>query len=163
MNNTDIAIIGMSCRLPMANSINEFWNNLCQSKECLSRFNETELLAAGVSDEMMRNPDFVPVKGVLFGVDQFDADFFGLTPVEASIMDPQQRLFLECAWEALEHSGNTPHQSDKAIISVFAGMADSCYLQENLLKNKWFRQHYNWLQARVATSLETLSTQVLTG
>lgn len=93
MNSPDIAIVGMACRLPMANSLEKFWNNLCQGKECLTRFNEAELMTAGSPLSLIKNPNFVPVKGILTDVEQFDAGFFGLTPSEASIMDPQQRLF----------------------------------------------------------------------
>ena len=160
MNSPDIAIVGMACRLPMANSLEKFWNNLCQGKECLTRFNEAELMTAGSPLSLIKNPNFVPVKGILTDIEQFDAGFFGLTPSEASIMDPQQRLFLECAWEALEHSANIPNKCPNAVVSVFAGMADSCYLQENLLKNQWFQKRYDWFQARIATSIGTLSTQL---
>jgi acyl transferase domain-containing protein len=90
----------------------------------------------------------------------FDARFFNFDPVDASIIDPQQRIFLECAWEALEFSGNTPVKNNSKNISVFAGMADSSYLQDNLLKSSWFNQNHDLLNARIATSIGTLSTQV---
>lgn len=160
MNTSEIAIIGMACRFPMANSVNEFWQNLCQGKECLTRFSEAELITAGVSASVIKNPHFVPVKGILTDIDKFDAGFFRMSPADASIMDPQQRVFLECAWEALEHAANIPNKNHNPVISAFAGIADSCYLQENLLKNQKFRQHYNWFQARIAAGTGTLSTKL---
>lgn len=152
---SDIAIIGMSCRFPGANSLDQFWENLCQGNTSLQRFNEQEVGVSKLSD-----PHFVPVKGILSGIDQFDAQFFGFSPMDASITDPQQRLFLECAWEAFEHAGIIPNQLDDKIISVFAGMADSTYLHENLLKNTWAKQELDRFQQRIASSLGMLSTQV---
>lgn len=147
-SSSHIAVIGMSCRFPQANSIQEFWDNLCQGKISLEPF-ENESPA-----------NFVPVRGALCDIEQFDAPFFGFSPKDASITDPQVRLFLECAWEAIEHANIVPSKySDKAI-SVFAGMTDSTYLHENLLKNSQVRQELDSFQQRIATSIGMLSTQV---
>lgn len=154
----DIAVVGMACRFPKANTIAEYWDNLCNGKDCLTRFSESEL--DETNREHFENKKFVPVRGILSEVNQFDAHFFGFNPIDASITDPQQRLFLECAWEALEYSGNIPSKSSSKLISVFAGMADTSYLHENLLKNDWFCQNYDRFQARIATSGGMLSTQV---
>lgn len=141
----DIAIVGMSCRLPKANNIEAFWEGLCQGIDGLTRFDDDE--------------DLVPVRGVLNGIEHFDASFFGFSPVDASITDPSQRVFLECAWEALEHAGVAPGKLPTTVISVFAGMTDSTYLQENLRKSSWFSQEQDALQQRIATSPSMLSTQ----
>lgn len=157
MRSSDIAIIGMSCRFPNANSPQEFWENLCQSKVSLDHFTEEELVHR---TNKSQHKHFVPVRGILADVEQFDANFFGFNPIDASLADPQQRVFLECAWEAIEQAGVVPSQMGTKTISVFAGMADSTYLHENLLKNSWFCQEIDRFQQRIASSLGMLSTQV---
>ncbi len=152
---SDIAIIGMSCRFPGANSINEFWDNLCEGKDCLTRFDKEE-----IKNEAASNKNFVPVKGILNDIEQFDASFFGFSPVDARVTDPQHRLFIECVWEALEHAGVAPEKNPTRTISVFSGMTDSTYLQEHLLKNHWFCNEHDLFQQRIATSIGMLSTQV---
>lgn len=149
---TDLAIIGMSCRFPKANSLQEFWGNLCNQMDCLERFELT--------DEDLEKKNYVSVRGVLSDIESFDASFFGFSPIDASITDPQHRVFLEVAWEALEHAGVAPQKSSDKIISVFAGMTDSTYLQENLLKNNWFLSEYDHFQQRIANSIGMLSTQL---
>jgi acyl transferase domain-containing protein len=131
----DIAIIGMSGRFPGAQSVEEFWQNLCQGKEAITFFTEEELLAEGVDPDLLRNPNYVKAGAVLQDIDQFDASFFGFNPLEASILDPQHRLFLECAWESLEQAG---YRGDtyKGTISVFAGAGMNKYLLYNVLPNR---------------------------
>lgn len=149
---SDIAIIGMSCRFPKANSLDEFWDNLCNQVDCLERFE--------LAEDDLEKKNYVPVRGVLSDIESFDASFFGFSPVDASITDPQHRVFLEVAWEALEHAGVAPQKSSDKTISVFAGMTDSTYLQENLLKNNWFLNEYDHFQQRIANSIGMLSTQL---
>src|SRR5258708_29028916 len=98
-----VAVIGMAGRFPGARNIDEFWSNLHAGVEGVSFFSDAELERSGVRPEIYNDPAYVRAKGVLDGVEMFDASFFGLTPREAEIMDPQQRLFLECSWEALEN------------------------------------------------------------
>lgn len=155
---TEIAIIGMACRFPKANSLDEYWQNLCQGENCLTRFDEKDLNKA--NNNRLWDTDFVPVRGVLDDIEKFDANFFGFNPVDASTTDPQQRLFLECAWEALEHAAVAPQKLSTKTISVFAGMADSTYLQENLLKNNWFLKEHDRFQSRIVSSASMLSTQI---
>src|SRR5687768_6759730 len=102
---SEIAIIGMSCRVPGAADIAAFWRNLCAGVESLVELSNEELLAAGVPAEVRSHPSYVRRVPAIAGIEDFDARFFGYTPLEATIMDPQQRLFLECAWEALEQAG----------------------------------------------------------
>lgn len=153
----EVAIVGMACRFPGANSLQEYWDNLCIGKESLQRF-EPEQLPNQPSSVAEKH--FVPVRGILRGIEQFDANFFGFNPGDAQIADPQQRIFLECAWEALEHAAIAPEKLEAQSISVFAGMSDSTYLQENLLKSTWFNKEHDLLQQRIATSASMLSTQV---
>ncbi|MGN9796432.1 amino acid adenylation domain-containing protein, partial [Streptomyces sp. OZ13] len=115
-----IAIVGMSCRLPGAPDITTYWNNLRNGTESITRFSETELRAAGVPDTLLRDPNYVRAKGHVENADLFDATFFDYSPAEAETMDPQHRLFLECAWEALEHAGLVPQTYDGSI-GVFGG------------------------------------------
>lgn len=144
VSSSDIAVVGMSCRFPYANSIEEFWENLCEGRVSLDFFSAQELIQAGIKSTQ---ENYVPVKGILTDIELFDAQFFGFNPVDASITDPQQRLFLECAWEALEQANVVPSQMAEKTISVFAGMADSTYLYENLMKNSWAKQELDRFQA----------------
>lgn len=155
----DVAVIGMSCRFPGANNVDTFWNNLVQGVESIRTFTKEELRAANVSEELLNNPQYVPAKGILDDIEYFDANFFGYNPTDAKITDPQQRIFFECAWEALETAGCIPEKY-KGLIGVYASMADSLYLQNNILKNKNFSETLDWFQTRIGTSITTLSTQL---
>ena len=152
---SEIAIIGMSCRFPNARNVDEFWHNLCQGTNCLKRFDESALPLSH-----LKNKKYVPVKGILENSDQFDAHFFGFSPIDAKITDPQHRIFLECAWEALEHAAIAPGKTQSKVISIFSGMTDSTYLNENLLKSQWFCNEFDNFHQRIATSMGMLSTQV---
>ncbi|WP_426752692.1 amino acid adenylation domain-containing protein [Myxococcus sp. Y35] len=122
----DIAIIGMSCRFPGAVTPEQFWRNLMQGVESVGTFTDDELLAAGVSPEAFRDPAYVRSSAVMEGFDEFDAEFFSLTPREARALDPQQRVFLECAWEALEDAGYPP-SGKSGLVGVYAGKSVSHY------------------------------------
>lgn len=100
-----VAIVGMACRFPGANSPEAFWENLCNGVESLRTVSDEELDAAGVSKAIRRSPAYVPVYSGPDDVDRFDSAFFGITPGEAECIDPQHRILLECAHEALERSG----------------------------------------------------------
>ncbi len=131
LSGTEIAVIGMACRFPEATNPDEFWQNLCDGKESLARFSSEELLEAGVPAELINDPDYVPVRGIIEDVDKFDAVLFGYNPAEASVMDPQQRIFLQIAWEALEASGYNPSDL-KPSAGLFAGVGHSSYLNSQL-------------------------------
>ena len=107
-NGLDIAIIGMAGRFPGAANVDEFWRNLKSGVESISFFSDEELLAAGVDPAVFNAPNYVKAGGALEGIDLFDASFFGFTPREAEIMDPQQRLFLECAGRRSRARATTP-------------------------------------------------------
>ncbi|MEH2082693.1 MAG: beta-ketoacyl synthase N-terminal-like domain-containing protein [Nostoc sp.] len=129
-----IAVIGMAGRFPEAKSIDEFWQNLSQGRESISFFTDEELLSKGVNPTLLRDPNYVKAGAWLSDIEMFDAPFFGFTPREAEIMDPQHRLFLECAWEALENAGYNPETSEE-FIGVYAGSSLSTYLLNNLISN----------------------------
>ncbi|HAU1765486.1 TPA: amino acid adenylation domain-containing protein [Legionella pneumophila] len=150
----DIAIVGMSCRFPKANTLEEFWDNLCHGEDCLSRFEPQEM-----EPSLGATVPLVPVRGVVADIDQFDAAFFNFNPADAKSTDPQHRVFLECVWEALEHAAIAPEKSLNTTISVFSGMTDSSYLHENLLKNQKFCRENDVFHQRIATSMSMLSTQ----
>jgi phthiocerol/phenolphthiocerol synthesis type-I polyketide synthase E len=122
-----IAIIGMAGRFPQAPNLQRFWENLCQGIESTSFFSEEELEQAGISRELLRHPNYVRARGVLEDADLFDAGFFGYSPREAELTDPQIRLFLECAWEVLESAGWNPEKFS-GMIGVYAGMSFSSYI-----------------------------------
>jgi 3-oxoacyl-(acyl-carrier-protein) synthase len=115
-----IAIIGMAGRFPGAQSPRELWELLSEGREGLSHFTRESLLASDLPSELLRNPSFVPALGMLEAASCFDASFFGYSPQEAQLTDPQQRLFLESCWEALEDSGYDPRRYPGAI-GVFGG------------------------------------------
>lgn len=129
-----IAIIGMGCRYPGAADPDAFWENIKNGVNCITRFSESQLLEAGVDPALCRNPAYVPARGVLAFADQFDADFFGFSPREAEITDVQHRIFLECAWEALE-SGGYPAEDHFGTIGVFAGSDMSTYFLNQVYPN----------------------------
>ena len=96
-----IAIIGMSGKFPGSDSIHDFWNHLCQGKELISSFSEEDLKTAHVPENQIQSQNYVKARGIIKDIERFDADFFGMSASEAQITDPQHRLFLECAWNAL--------------------------------------------------------------
>ena len=128
---TGIAIIGMACRFPQAADLNAFWELLVNGREATQCFSDEELLAAGVAPDMLRHPDYVK-KGLLIPeIDCFDAPFFGMSERDAEICDPQRRVFLECAYAALEDAGY--HPSTHGIrTGVYAGVGDNHYLEHYL-------------------------------
>lgn len=118
----EIAVIGMDCKFPGANSINEFWENLKNGRESISFFSEDELIAMGIDPELVKNPSYVKAKGAIEDIDLFDATFFEYTTREAELMDPQLKLLHHTAWAALEHSGYNPEYF-KGLIGVYVGAA----------------------------------------
>jgi phthiocerol/phenolphthiocerol synthesis type-I polyketide synthase E len=130
-----IAVIGMACRLPGAQSPDEFWRNLREGRESIRVLSDEELAAAGVDATQRRDPRYVPAKGVLEDADGFDAGFFSVSPREAALMDPQQRIFLETSWSALEDAGYDPRKYEGSI-AVFAGSILSMYLLRHLAPNR---------------------------
>lgn len=154
----EIAIVGMSLRFPGAQNADEFWRNLRDGVESISFFSDEALLAAGEERATIERPNFVGAYGALEGVEYFDAAFFGCTPKEATMMDPQHRLFLECAWEALEHAGHAP-DTYRGPIGVFAGAGINSYVS-NLFGNPQFAETVDMYQASIANDRDFLATRV---
>lgn len=127
----DVAIIGMAGRFPGASDVETFWRNISSGVESFTRFTDEELAASGVDPSVYQQPNYVRVRPVLDDVRGFDAGFFGYNPREATLADPQQRIFLECVWEALESAGYAAPE-DRGSVGVFAGMNISGYLLTRL-------------------------------
>ncbi len=132
---TDIAVIGMSIKAPQAKNIFQFWDNLSQGKECITRLSKEELLAYGIPQDTLDNPNYVPVSAVLENKECFDAGFFGYLPQEARLMDPQTRVFHEVVWSALEDAGYDP-LGYPGLIGLFAGAGSNLRWEAHSLLNK---------------------------
>jgi acyl transferase domain-containing protein/surfactin synthase thioesterase subunit/acyl carrier protein len=128
--NSDVAIIGMSCRFPGASTPEEYWKNLCQGIESITFFSDQELVAAGVDPSLVANPNYVKAAPTLRDVEMFDAAFFGYSPKDAALMDPQHRLFLEVCWEAFEGAGYDPAScpGKVGVLSTCGGVVTSYLL-----------------------------------
>lgn len=126
-----IAVIGMAGRFPGANDVSAFWDNLRRGEESIVTFSEQELRAAGLGDEVLGNPAYVRRAPIIDGFDEFDADYFGFPPQSARTLDPQHRLFLQCAWHAFEDAGCDPARFDGSI-GVYGTCSPSGYLLHNL-------------------------------
>jgi acyl transferase domain-containing protein len=153
-----VAIIGMAGRFPGARDIEQFWQNVRDGVESISFFTEEELRASGVDASLMSQPNYVRAGGVLDHVETFDAAFFGYSPREAEVLDPQHRLFLECAWETFEDAGYNPEECPGPV-AVFAGMTMSSYL-ERLLANKKMVEMLGGFQTRISNDKDQLATRV---
>jgi phthiocerol/phenolphthiocerol synthesis type-I polyketide synthase E len=159
LNGFEIAIIGMSGRFPGAKNLEEFWQNLRDGVESITCFSDAELAAAGVAPAVFSDPNYIKAWSVLADADLFDAAFFGFSPREAEIMDPQRRLFLECAWEALEDAG---YQAEKyhGAIGVYAGASMNTYLLHNLQAHGDLLRSETGLQMIIGNDKDYLTSQV---
>jgi acyl transferase domain-containing protein len=155
----DIAVIGMTGRFPGANNIDQLWQNLCAAKESISFFNEQELQEAGIDKTTFQQANYVKAKGILQDVEYFDPEFFGLSALEAKLLDPQQRLFLLCAWEAFENAGYNPKQLEERV-GVFASTAMSHYLLKNILANKELLANLDEYQLLLSNDKDFLATRI---
>ncbi|MEO0683695.1 MAG: type I polyketide synthase, partial [Cyanobacteria bacterium J06649_11] len=153
----EVAIIGMAGRFPGAKNVSEFWQNLCAGVESVRFFEEEELRSHNIEDELLQHPDYVKAKAVLNDIDLFDASFFSISPREAEIIDPQHRLFLECAWEALEDAGYDPDKYDGQI-GVYAGASISTYLL-NILQ-AGLSDSFNYFDLLIGNDKDHLATRV---
>jgi amino acid adenylation domain-containing protein len=130
----EIAIIGMATRFPGALSVDEFWGNLRDGVESIRSFTPEELAACGVDEAARSDPNFVNSGVLADQLDAFDAAFFGVSPREAQIMDPQHRILLETAWEALERAGYDPERYP-GHIGVYGSVAPNTY-REKILSSR---------------------------
>lgn len=153
-----IAIIGMSGRFPGASTVEEFWQNLRDGVESISIFTDVELAEANISQDMQDDPNFVPAAGVMKDPEYFDAAFFDIIPREAEVTDPQQRLFLECAHEAIEHAGYDPSLFDGSV-GVYGGVGRNSYIN-HLHANPQVVQSVGSFQAMIGNDPDFLATRV---
>ncbi len=154
-----IAVIGMAGRFPGAEDVTALWRNLRAGVESIRRFTRAELEAEGLPADLLADPRYIPAKGVLDGVETFDAEFFGFPPREAELLDPQQRLFLECAWQVCESAGYDP-QTYPGRIGVYAGAGYSSYMTNQLLANPERLAGSDGLQLRLLNDKDFLATHV---
>ncbi|MDZ4870855.1 MAG: hypothetical protein CLLPBCKN_000243 [Chroococcidiopsis cubana SAG 39.79] len=152
-----IAIIGLAGRFPGAKNIAEFWQNLCDGVEAISQFSDEELIAAGVDPSLLKERNYIKAGAVLEDIDLFDAGFFGVNPKEAEMTDPQHRLFLECAWEALENAGYDAQRCESRI-GVYAGASLNNYLTFSLNSDRIGSAHS--FQKLIGNDKDFLSTRV---
>jgi acyl transferase domain-containing protein/glutamate-1-semialdehyde aminotransferase len=158
--NDGIAIIGLAGRFPGARTPGELWRTLLEARETISHFDAGALDQADAEEMAARlDPAYVAARGIVEDVDKFDAAFFGVTPREAEVIDPQQRLFLEAAWEALEDAGHDP-QSFSGSIGVFAGASNNTYFARNLLNRKDVTDLVGWLSTMMGNEKDYLATRV---
>ncbi|TVR67515.1 MAG: polyketide synthase, partial [Gemmatimonadales bacterium] len=127
-----VAIVGMACRLPGAMDPDTFWQNLLDGVESIHDLDREALRAGGLDPRLLDHPDYVARGAALEGMARWDNGFFGMSPREAAIMDPQQRHFLEMSWEALERAGYAPGTFDGQV-GVFAGSGPNTYMMFNIL------------------------------
>ncbi|MCC5604900.1 type I polyketide synthase [Nostoc favosum] len=154
----EIAIIGLVGRFSGANNIDNFWKKLRNGVELISHFTDQELLSAGIEPALLNDPNYVKAGSILKGIDLFDAAFFGFTPREAEITDPQHRLFLESAWEALENAGYNS-ESFNGKIGLYAGVTTSNYFLTNLYSNQDLLQSVDALNISIGNEKDNLTTQ----
>ncbi|HEX7479264.1 MAG TPA: beta-ketoacyl synthase N-terminal-like domain-containing protein [Polyangiales bacterium] len=149
-----IAIIGMAGRFPGARNVEELWRVIVEGRDTLSHFTPQECDEGDPDLEAVRAADnYVRARGVLDGIEDFDAGFFDFSPAEAAGTDPQHRLWLEVAWEALESAGYA-RKGHGQVVSVFAGSSANTYLLHNLLTDRSAVEEY--VRMRRARSFATL-------
>lgn len=154
-----IAIVGMDGRFPGAKNIDEFWDNLKHSRESITHLRNDELLAIGVDEKTINDPNYVKAGAFLEDIDLFDANFFGYNPKEAAAIDPQHRIFLECAYSALESSGYNPDKY-AGKIGIFAGVGWNNYLLFNLDRDKDFFKTALGYQTVIGNEKDFLTTRI---
>ncbi|HEY0733621.1 MAG TPA: polyketide synthase, partial [Herpetosiphonaceae bacterium] len=154
----EIAIIGMSGRFPGARDLGVFWRNLRDGVESLTRLTDAELAAEGVTPAELSQPNYVKVAPVLENIESFDAAFFCFSPLEAESTDPQQRVFLECAWEAIEDAGYNLDTYDEPL-GVFAGSRTNTYVF-NIVSNPQLFKSLGVFQVSIGNDLASLATRI---
>ena len=152
----DIAVVGMAGRFPGARNLEEFWHNLVEGVESITRFSDEELLRSGVPAACLSDPNYVKAAPILEDPGQFDADFFGFVPSEARTIDPQQRILLELAHEAIEDAGYDPNRYPGRI-GVFTGSAFNTYFMDRGLSSQFVQ---NYIPTLIDSDKDFLSTRI---
>ncbi|MBU1708383.1 MAG: type I polyketide synthase, partial [Proteobacteria bacterium] len=156
---SEIAVIGMAGRFPGANTIEEYWDNLCAGRESVSFFTDKELLESGVDPALLKKTEYVKARPIIEHIADFDSTFFGFSPLEANFIDPQHRLFLECVWQAIETAGYNPEEYPGAI-SVFAGASMNSYLHNNIYANPEAMAAAGSFQGALLNNVSSLTTLI---
>ena len=153
-----IAIIAMTGRFPGAVDVETLWRNLCDGRDTVTHFGAHEI-DASVPASLRRDPAYVPARGIIDDVELFDAAFFGISPKEAELMDPQQRIFLELCWECMERAGHVPDATTHPV-GVFAGMYNASYYQNNVLAHPDLIEKLGAFQVMLDNEKDYIATRV---
>ena len=153
----DVAVIGMAGRFPGASTVEALWTLLKEGRETI-RFFTADELDPSLPTALTHDPTYVKARGILEQADQFDAHFFGFNPKMAAVMDPQQRVFLEIAWEVLEKTGYLPRQFDGSI-GVWAGCGNNTYYLNNVLTNQPVVQQVGAFQAMTVNEKDFIASR----
>ena len=154
-----IAIIGMTGRFPGAKNIDEFWQNLRDGVESITFFTAEELAGSNIDQSLLNDPRYVGADGVIEDMDLFDAEFFNITPREAELMDPQHRLFLECAWEVMEQASYDSESYDGRV-AVYGSANLSTYLIRNIMSHPDLRETATSFQTLITNDKDFVATRV---
>jgi len=156
-SNGAVAVIGMAGRFPGASDIDTFWENLINEIDSITTFSPDEL-DKSIPERIKGAPNYVPARGIIKDADQFDYNFFGINPAYAELMDPQHRLFLEIAWEALEKT-RIHSKKNRNKIGVFAGTNNNTYFQNNIVFNKKLMERYGEVQVASLNEKDYVATR----
>jgi phthiocerol/phenolphthiocerol synthesis type-I polyketide synthase E len=154
-----VAVVGMSCRFPGARNVEEFWDNVSSGVESITFFGDDEITTFAENPSVVKDPRYVKAQVVLEDVDLFDASFFGIAPGDARILDPQHRLLMECAWEALEGAGYDPDRYN-GNIGVYAGAGKPNYLWQILTTRPDLVEPVGIEQLWISNGPDFLSTRI---
>ncbi|MGE8033756.1 beta-ketoacyl synthase N-terminal-like domain-containing protein [Lysinibacillus sp. NPDC093692] len=160
MSNNDIAIIGLAGIFPDAIDVAQYWENISNKKESIREFSDEYLISQGVNEKSLKDPNYVKAGTMLEGAKEFDAEFFGYTPREAEIMDPQQRKFLEVAWGAFENAGYSTESNTINRIGVFGGSTMNTYILQNLIKERDLLNFLGEQQVMIGNDKDYLTSRV---
>ncbi|KVE28347.1 polyketide synthase [Burkholderia singularis] len=152
-----MAIVGASCRVPGADTLEQFWALIAAGRVAIERFTADAARREGVPEDVLTQPGFVGAGGLLDGIDRFDAGFFGIPPAQAAAMDPQQRIFLECVYEALERAGHGAVRGSR--VGIWAGSATVDYLVDHVRDRLDRASPNRYLQQWVGVDKDYLATQ----
>jgi acyl transferase domain-containing protein len=152
-----IAIIGMVGKFPGADSIEQLWQNLCQGVESIEFFDEGKL-DPSIDRQLSQHPDYVKARGIMAGAESLDAAFFGISPLEAEVIDPQARIFLELVYSALEHAGYSPDKFDGSI-GLYGGCSQNTYYTNHLHGRQEIVDRIGELQMMFASEKDYLTTR----
>ena len=153
-----VAIIAMAGRFPGAKDVEAFWDNLCAGRESITFFGADQL-DPSIPAEQRNDPAYVAARGIVDGVEDFDAAFFGMSPREAELMDPQQRIFLELCWECLERGGYVPDEQELPV-GVFGGMHNATYFQRHISTRPDLVEKLGAFQVMLSNEKDYLATRI---